>query len=143
MRDLQTERVLNALCFECASAPDIDYLPFGRHGFQKANCGGKVDFKSTCIECPIAVLRGDHAPISAGKPHPVFTKQMMPGGECESRLDSYDTWLPCFECDRAEKNIEDGAEVYTLRDLDYCCKFCIAKGIRDAILESEAEARMS
>ena len=142
-QDAKTEAVLNAICFECATAGASYCLPYGRESIPMASPGSRVDTGTTCRECPIAVIRGDGAPISAGKKSKLFPKQLVAGDECEQELGSFDTWLPCFKCERATVTPEDDGEVVELKDLDYCCKFCYAKSLRDGIEEGEAEARMS
>lgn len=133
----RTNKILNTLCFECCKPqPFPSMTGMACCGTNHPNIGEKVDKNGKCLGCPISDIRGDGAPISKGQPG-FFG--LVPGPDCQDNIDSLDTWYPCVECEHATMS---GDEI-RLDDLEYCCRNCPAKEIRDCLEEREAEARMS
>lgn len=138
------KRILATVCFECCHT-DHNTGGLGlicRTGGNHPALGEKVELDGKCKGCPVAVLRGDGAPISNGKPSSVFANQLVPGDTCvgESNwLTASDLTHPCRKCKRATVT-ESGVR---LNDLAYCAVNCPAWEIRGYLLESEAEASAS
>lgn len=140
-RQTTTTKVLKRICFECAHSAAS---PFGgsllsRKKYPKPILGGKVDTTTCCKDCPVAVMRGNGADISAGRPDPVFDKMLVPTADCAQQLTAMETWLPCCHC---ENTTEDGDNI-RIKDLGYCFERCPVIELRDAIQEREAEANCS
>lgn len=138
------EKVLATICFECCHTDHktgglgLLCRPDGNH----PKLGETVDINGKCNGCPIAVLRGDNAPISNGKQSAIFKNQLVPGDDCVSTtnwLTTYDLSLPCRKCERATV-MENGVR---LNDATYCAFNCPAWEIQGILSENEAEASMS
>jgi len=138
--DKDLVRILNTICFECASAQNFSLVI---NGPEHPKPGGRVAQDGTCQGCPIAEIRGAGATISTGRHGKIFTKQLLPGEDCAWPIDELDTWRPCEVCAHAAVTEENGEIQVTLKDLRYCCLNCPAKSMRDSISEAAAEARMS
>ena len=137
-------KILATVCFECCHTDHktgglgLLCRPAGRH----PELGETVNADGKCKACPIAVLRGDKAPISSGKRSTVFKNQLVPGDDCVGESDwltADDLSLPCRKCEHATVT-EKGAR---LKDIAYCAFNCPAWEIQGILLENEAEASMS
>lgn len=132
----RTEKVLATICFACCKK-NFSGLPgtLTRQNRHPA-LGGKVDLNGACSGCPVAEIRGDGAPISAGQKDKFFGN-LVPGTECDQNLTSEKTWLPCEVCGHATVSEEGGNQVVSLNDLEFCCLHCPVKEIRDCIEEAD------
>lgn len=133
------EKVLGTVCFNCCKVPDFPGIPGSLTRMNNhPDLGGKVDVNGACSGCPVAAIRGDGAPISAGQKDKVFG-YLVPGPECERNLTPEMTWKPCEKCAHATVVKHNRKNVIALKDLDYCVANCIVKEIRDALNEIQAE----
>lgn len=134
------EKVLATVCFNCCKKSAFG----GLHGSmvrqnRHPELGGHVELKGACTDCPIAVIRGDGAPISEGQKDKCFGF-LVPGPDCEQKLTPAMTWLPCRKCAHATVVKQRHNEATVLKNLDFCIENCPLKEIRDCLDERYAEA---
>lgn len=131
------EKVLGTICFTCCKK-SFSGLP-GTQARQNRHpeLGSRVELNGACSGCPVAEIRGDGAPISAGQ-RDKFFGNLIPGKECDQKLTSTKAWLPCEVCGHATVFKKNGNKVISLKDPEFCCLHCAVKEIRDCIEEAEA-----
>lgn len=138
------KKILATVCFECChndhNTGGLGLLcrPNGNH----PALGEKVELDGRCKGCPVAVLRGDGAPINSGKPSSVFTNQLVPGKGCVAETD----WLTANDLSKACRQCEYAAKTGHLaswQELAHCALSCPVWEIRDALQDGDAEAVMS
>ena len=140
--DKQTDKILKTVCFECCNV-SFAYSGFLCRGGQHPQRGETVNIDGPCAECPVGVLRGNGVLISKGQPDKIFTRQLVPGKECERFPTVEKLWEPCTCCEHATCCQNENEIRIELTDFDFCVKHCPVKEMRDGIEEAIAEAQMS
>lgn len=128
------DKVLGTVCFECCNPTTFGLPGTPCRKDNHPKIGGVVEVNGACSGCPVAVIRGDGAPISKGQKDKVFG-YLVPGPECEQAPTSNMTWEPCMKCSHATvKKRRDFIDI-SLNDLEFCVFNCPVKELRDALDE--------